>query len=259
MIDQIGYSFELKTPPQRIISVVPSQTELLYDLGLNDEVVGITKFCIHPESWFKTKERVGGTKSLKIDKIKELNPDFIIANKEENTQSEIEELQQLFPVYTSDIGTLQDSLRMISDIGDIVSKEIEADRLKDKIEDDFNRLSQLAILNKSVLYLIWQKPYMSVGRDTFIFDMLARCGYKSVIETKDRYPELSVEEIKELNPDYLFLSSEPFPFKEKHKSEFEELFQSSRIVLVDGEMFSWYGSRLTKAVDYFIELKEKLD
>ena len=97
--DQIGHSFELKTSPKRIISVVPSQTELLFDLALNDKVIGITKFCIHPKEWFRNKVRVGGTKNLNLAKIAALKPDLIIANKEENTQSEIEELQKHYKHY----------------------------------------------------------------------------------------------------------------------------------------------------------------
>src|ERR1700741_3198050 len=107
-IDQTGRKISIPQIPQRIISLVPSQTELLFDLGLDKEVVGITKFCVHPPEWFQTKTRVGGTKQLKIDLIKQLQPDLIIANKEENVKEQIEELEKHFPVWISDVNNLED-------------------------------------------------------------------------------------------------------------------------------------------------------
>ena len=120
--DQTGHSINLTAIPKRIISVVPSQTELLFDIGLDEEVIGITKFCVHPEQWFRTKKRVGGTKQLNIDIINSLKPDLIIANKEENTREEISLLQSKYHVWTSDIGHLNDALCMIYDIGSITVK-----------------------------------------------------------------------------------------------------------------------------------------
>ncbi len=256
--DQIGHQFELKQTPERIISLVPSQTELLYDLGLEDRVVGITKFCVHPQEWFKTKARVGGTKTLNFEKIENLNPDLIIANKEENTQSEIELLKTKYPVYTSDISNLNDSLEMIVGIGKITHAKEQAKQIASTIQKEFNKLAELKKNSKSVLYFIWQNPYMSVGTSTFIHDMLSKCGFKNVIKNAERYPELSVESIKNMEPDYIFLSSEPFPFKEKHQLELQQEFPDSKIMLVDGEFYSWYGSRLKQAPNYFVGLIEKM-
>lgn len=255
--DQINHQFELKTTPKRIISLVPSQTELLYDLGLDENVVGITKFCIHPKEWFETKIRVGGTKTVSFEKIAELKPDLIIANKEENTKSEIEALQKLYPVYTSDINTLKESFNMIATIGSITNISPKATQIINQVTIDFENLKPLHT-TKSVLYFIWQQPFMSVGTDTFINDMLNRCGFYNALTDKTRYPELSEEQIKTINPDLIFLSSEPFPFKEKHINNFKKLCPNAKVVLVDGEMFSWYGSRLTKAKHYFVDLIEKL-
>jgi ABC-type Fe3+-hydroxamate transport system substrate-binding protein len=148
----------LEKTPKRIVSVVPSQTELLFDLGLENEVIGITKFCIHPNSWFKNKTRVGGTKTLNIEKIKQLNPDLIIANKEENTKEQIEELQKLFPVWTSDIRNLQDSIEMIKQVGLNTNSTEEANKIITKIEQDFNFLSSTQKQPKSTLYFIWREP-----------------------------------------------------------------------------------------------------
>jgi len=227
---------------------VPSQTEFLSEIGLDKEVVGITKFCIHPKSWFKIKTRVGGTKTVSFDKIKELQPDLIIANKEENTQSEIEELQKLYTVYISDIFSLEDNYQMMTDIGVMTNKEVETKKIVSNIKSNFEGLKQL---NKRVLYLIWRKPYMVAGQNTFINHLLSKCGFTNGFEKENsRYNEISIDEIAELNLDFIFLSSEPYPFKEKHIAELQEI-TNAKVILVDGEMFSWYGSRLTKFKDYF--------
>jgi len=245
--DQLNNAIRLDNVPKRIVSLVPSQTEFLHEIGLGKEVVGITKFCIHPNDWFKSKTRVGGTKTVNFDKIKELQPDLIIANKEENTQSEIEALQKLYTVYVSDIFSLEDNYQMMKDIGVMTNKEIETKRLVSNIKANFEGLKQL---NKRVLYLIWRKPYMVAGQNTFINHILNKCGFKNGFEgEKSRYDEINSEEIKSLNLDYIFLSSEPYPFKEKHIAELERI-TNAKVVLVDGEMFSWYGSRLIKFKDY---------
>lgn len=254
--DQINHQFDLKSTPKRIISLVPSQTELLYDLGLADEVIGITKFCIHPQKWYKTKTRVGGTKKINFEIIKKLNPDLIIANKEENTQVEIEELQKLYSVYTSDIYNLGDSLKMIDAIGDITNTKSKAHEIITTIKTNFDKLNPVRTKNNKVLYLIWKNPYMSIGENTFINDMLNRCGFNHV-KVGCRYPELTENDIKRLNPDFIFLSSEPFPFKEKHIKDLEIVCPKSNVQLVDGEMFSWYGSRLLKSIKYFVDLNDK--
>jgi ABC-type Fe3+-hydroxamate transport system substrate-binding protein len=234
--------------PKRIVSLVPSQTEFLYDIGLLNEVVGVTKFCIHPNKWFVSKTRVGGTKNVNLEKIKELQPDLIIANKEENTQSEIEELQKLYPVYISDIFTLEDSYAMMKDIGVLTNKQFETEKVILNIRNNFNELTQI---NKKVIYLIWREPYMVAGQNTFINHVLSECGFKNKVEGEDtRYDQITIEQIKELDLDFIFLSSEPYPFKQKHIRELQE-YTKAKVVLVDGEMFSWYGSGLTKFKNYF--------
>lgn len=258
-LDQIEHQITLNSLPKRIVSVVPSQTELLFDLGLNEEVVGITKFCIHPNHWFKNKARVGGTKTLDIEKIKALKPDLIIANKEENTKEQIIALQKLFPVWTSNISNLSQSLDMIQQIGLMTSTIDKAQKLSIKIEAEFKRLSQAILKKSETVYLIWKNPYMSVGQHTFIHDIMNRVGFVNVIKSAENYPILSNEDIQTLNPTLILLSSEPFPFKEKHKKELEKLCPNAQIILVDGEIFSWYGSRLTKTVDYLVDLYGKIN
>lgn len=251
--DQMGNVLELEHPPGRIVSLVPSQTELLASLGLDKEVIGITKFCIHPDNWFRTKTRIGGTKKLNIDLIRSLKPDLIIGNKEENFQPEIELLMRTQKVWMSDIKNLEDSLAMIRMIGEITGKLPEAGKIAEDISTRFSSLTPLTGSNKKALYLIWKDPYMCAGKKTFIDDMLSRCRFENVLK-ESRYPEITLSKIKELAPNFIFLSSEPYPFKEKHLLELKAVSPQSKVILVDGEMFSWYGSRLLKAPDYFKEL-----
>lgn len=252
-IDHLKNKIELTQIPKRIISLVPSQSELLWDLGLRDELIGITKFCIHPNEMFKFKDRVGGTKALNINKIRSLKPDLIIGNKEENEYAQIKELQNEFPVWMSDIYNLYDAYKMISDIGELVNKKNEATRLVSNIQKTFSVIKKY---NKTVLYLIWKNPYMAAGKATFIGDVLNQMGLINSLKNSDlRYPELTMDEIKNLNPDFIFLSSEPFPFKESHINELKQLVPNATVKLVDGELFSWYGSRLLKSVEYLNNLE----
>lgn len=242
--------------PQRIISLVPSQTELLADLGLGDRVVGITKFCIHPKKWRKTKTIVGGTKKFDFEVIRSLNPDLIIGNKEENYQEGIEELQKHYPVWMSDIVTIEDAYQMMLKIGDLTGTSEKAFALTERIKKDF--ASIIPLKSQRTLYLIWKNPWMGAASGTFINEMLKISGLQNCMGNKTRYPEVTSDEIKELNPDLILLSSEPYPFKEKHMEELQMLCPKSKILLVDGEMFSWYGSRLLKFPTYLEDLKRVL-
>jgi ABC-type Fe3+-hydroxamate transport system substrate-binding protein len=247
--DQLQRKINLTTTPKRIISIVPSQTELLFHLGLSDEIIGISKFCIHPAEKFKITTKVGGTKQLNMELIKQLNPDLIIANKEENEQRQVEELMDLYPVWISDISNLNGALDMIERIGQLVNHEEKANILKQQIAEQFSKLS-LQPLNLKVAYLIWRNPYMVAGKETFIDDLLQKCGLQNVFDL-DRYPEVTNQILITANPDVVFLSSEPYPFKQKHIDEFQRLLPNAKVILVDGEMFSWYGSRLLYAPEYF--------
>lgn len=249
--DQLNRLVDIGATPQRIISVVPSQSELLYDLGLGDRVLGITNFCIHPREWHRSKTRIGGTKKLKIELIRELNPDLIIANKEENTKAEIELLCKEFPVWISDIATLDDALDMIASIGEITASTDRATTIAKQIASDFSSLErEKNNTNKDTLYLIWRKPYMTVGTDTIIHHMLSYCGLNNIIQDT-RYPVIDIDEIKKRNPALILLSSEPYPFKQRHINELQEVCPNANILLCDGEYFSWYGSRLLGAANYF--------
>lgn len=259
-IDQLDNSITLGGPPKRIVSLVPSQTELLFDLGLDAEIIGITKFCIHPAEKVQAKFKVGGTKKLNIEMIRSLNPDLIIGNKEENTREEIEMLQKEYPVWMSDISNLDDALDMITRIGEIVDRAPEAAYLRHLITGGFNDLQLLAAtssIDSNVLYMIWKGPYMAAGRSTFIDDVLRRIGVSNAV-SEPRYPALDEKTITDIKPDFVLLSSEPYPFAEKHIAEFSTLAPGTKVRIVDGEMFSWYGSRLVKAVEYLFKLQKEL-
>jgi len=256
-IDQLNRTIELKKTPERIISVVPSQTELLYDLGLEKEVVGITKFCVHPQIWFKTKQRVGGTKTLNIQKIKSLQPDLIIANKEENIKEQIEELAKDFPVWISDVTTLENAYSMMNAIGKLTGREEKAETIVTRIKTNFSQL-QTSNHKPQTAYLIWKEPYMTVGRDTFIHAILSQAGFDNIFQNKTRYPEVTVEDLLIAGCQLLLLSSEPYPFKQKHIDELQQQLPQTKIILADGEMFSWYGSRLLQAPAYFKTLQSEL-
>lgn len=258
--DQMGRTVAINFPPKRIISLVPSQTELLFDLGLDKEIVGLTKFCIHPKGAMATKTKVGGTKKLNLDLIRSLAPDLIIGNKEENERQAVETLMTEFPVWMSDISNLEDAKLAITGIGEIVDRAPEAAYLNHLIAAGFSDLQVLALqqgIDKKVAYLIWKDPYMLAGRNTFINDILTINGLTNVVHA-DRYPQLTLDALAELKPELILLSSEPYPFKEKHILAIQNRIPESKVLLVDGEMFSWYGSRLVKAVQYFFNWQKEI-
>jgi len=231
--DQLGRKIAIKHPPKRIISLVPSITELLYDLGLFENIVGRTKFCVHPKEALRAVPKIGGTKNVNFDRVAALKPDLIIANKEENQREQIEQLSRHFPVWISDIANFSESMDMIEQLGIILAKEIQAN----KIIRDSNLLLQKIAPQKvrRVAYLIWQKPYMTIGYDTYIHDMLKQVGFENVFGEQTRYPTFTLTELKERQPEIILLSSEPFPFKEQHVDELKLTLPDITIQLVDGE------------------------
>jgi ABC-type Fe3+-hydroxamate transport system substrate-binding protein len=258
--DQLDRIIELAALPQRIISLVPSQTELLVDLGLKERLVGITRFCIHPAGITDEIKVVGGTKKIVRDRLYELQPDLIICNKEENTPEIVAFCDQIAPTYISDVNTLEQAREMIIDLGTLTGTSFKAKSMARNIKMRFDGMP--AREKKRALYLIWKDPYMGVGEDTFIDDIMSKSGFENALESSNRYPELTLNAMVKLQPDVIFLSSEPFPFKETHIEEISKAFTLAKpqhavkpnvtpeIRLVDGEMFSWYGSRLLKAPEY---------
>lgn len=256
--DQMGRPVTVPTLPGRIISLVPSQTELLFDLGLEERVVGITRFCIHPGSWFRSKTRVGGTKNVRLDVVRQLQPDLIIANKEENVREQVEALAKEFPVWVSDVNNMDEAMQMIESVGTITGASEKAGQILRGIADRFHFLNITGRIIRSA-YLIWKDPYMAAGGDTFINDMMRRAGFWNVFSRVPRYPEVTVEAMREAAISVLLLSSEPYPFNQKHIDELRLSLPDTKIVLVDGEIFSWYGSRLLHTPGYIIKLHEMLN
>ena len=256
--DQMGSTIYLDRPPKRIISLVPSQTELLYDLGLEHNVVGITRFCIYPNTWLNNKVKIGGTKSFDFETIQQLQPDLIIGNKEENYQEGIAELKKHFKVWMSDIYNLEDALEMIVGVGQITNTAFVAEQIASDIKTRFDLLKSTNLNRKRVAYFIWRKPYMVAAGNTFINAMIKSAGFENCFEGLDRYPTIQLGQLNEAKPDYILLSSEPYAFKAVHESEFQEACPNAKVVLVNGEMFSWYGSRLLLCPAYFKALSKKL-
>ncbi|MBO9618574.1 MAG: ABC transporter substrate-binding protein [Niabella sp.] len=240
----------------RIVSLVPSITELLFALGLGEEVVGITKFCIHPERWFRIKTRIGGTKNVDIARVALLQPDLIIANKEENVKEQVEQLAARFDVLVTDVNNVDQALEMIRQIGIRTNRAMKAATLLSDIKDRFDSLRPVA--PQPVAYMIWKDPWMTVGGDTFINDMLLKAGFKNRFAHRTRYPVIGLEELASPEPFKIFLSSEPYPFKEKHATAVKQLVPNAELWLVDGTLFSWYGSRMLQAPSYFRKLNPLL-
>lgn len=259
--DQLNRKIELNSPLKRIVSLVPSQTELLVDLGLRDSIVGVTKFCVHPKDLRDTKKVVGGTKQVHVDKIRKLAPDIILCNKEENTLQMVEELEEVAPVHVSDVKTIDDSIELIREYGEIFRVQEEAFKIAGKIldlKDEFRAFVKEEPV-RNVAYFIWKKPWMVVGDDTFIDHLLRLNNFENLFSSeKSRYPEIEIEDLEKKKPDHIFLSTEPFPFKEEDKEAFEKVVRKDCIHIVDGEYFSWYGSRLVAAFSYFKKLHSEL-
>lgn len=234
----------------------------MYDLGLNGRVKGITKFCVHPDSWFRSKTRIGGTKNVNIDAIHRIKPDLIIANKEENTKEQIEALQHFYPVYIFDVNTLEDAFEMISSIGELTGMQIRADSMIIQIRQNFKELSDLVLnatfMKQRAAYLIWKDPYMAAGSNTFIHSMMTLSGFDNVCASLPRYPVIAVNDLPGMGCEWLLLSSEPYPFRDKDVEAFRLQFPDMHVLLVDGQYFSWYGSRLIQAANYFSHLQQEI-
>jgi len=248
--DQLGRTVSYTFPPQKIISFVPAITETLFSLGLQNEVVGRTRFCIHPKGIVEKAANVGGTKDLKIERIHELNPDLIIVEKEENTKEMVEELEAHYPVYAFEVQTVTDALQMVETLGSIVDQTQQADALVHDIQKAFSSFPALYD-GKRVAYVIWQHPYMVVGKNTYIQSLLDKIGFiNPFTEFEGRYPTITADDLKQAELDYVLLATEPFPFQEEHLPIFEEVTNGAKTIIVNGEMF-WYGVKMLEAVPYF--------
>ena len=260
--DELNREVLIPNEPQRIISLVPSLTELLHEMGLEKQVVGITKYCVYPVHYQSTKTKVGGTKKVKFEVIKELKPDFILCSKEENTKEMVQELEKIAPVYVSDVNTFEEALQLIDKLGKILYRRTQAERIVQKIID---RQQEFQVFLKegkkySVVYFIWAEPWMVAGGKTFINDMIKVAGFTNAYEHLERYPEIKIGRIRfsSKNAEVLMFSSEPYDFSDEEVYDAVRKNKNTLAIYVDGQYFSWYGSRLSKAFDHFKEIHQKL-
>lgn len=247
--DHLGRTVSISRKPRRIISFVPAITETMYHLGLDEEIVGRTRFCKFPKDKVKNAIDIGGTKDMKLERIQALKPDVIIAEKEENTKEMVETLEKHFPVFVFEVQHYEDIFRMLQDLGRLTDREAQAAELTAQIQTAFQNVSPKG--EARISYVIWQRPYMVVGKDTYINSILEELGFQNpFIEKEGRYPEVTIEDFKEANLDEIFLATEPFPFRDKHVEEFRKLIPGVKVTIIDGEMF-WYGVKMIEAAKYF--------
>lgn len=257
ILDQMGRTVVLGDVPKRIVSLVPSQSEYLWELGLENELKGITKFCIHPEVMFKTINKVGGTKTPDMEKIRALKPDLIIGNKEENDKESIAQLEREFPVWMSDIVQLSEAIQMMEQVALLTGRTKQSEPILSEVQASLAGSKNL-FKKQRVAYFIWNAPLLLAGKGSFINSLLEHCGFENVAGDMERYPEVSVEQLRQLDPKFCLLSSEPFPFKAEHAARLEVEIPGTTAVFVDGEIFSWYGSRLRFLNAYLNQLKANL-
>jgi ABC-type Fe3+-hydroxamate transport system substrate-binding protein len=236
----------------RVVSCVPSLSELAEELSPGC-LAGRTRYCIAPSSISKVS-KIGGTKDLDVASIIRINPDLVLSVKEENEKCQIEELNAAgIPVEVFDIRTLKDAIAMVIRCGSLLGNEEMAGLLASEMQQ---LADQPKLQRGTVLYFIWKNPWMVAGRETFIGNLLELCGYENLAAEGTRYPQLQDEELLKLNPGTIFLSSEPYPFREKHRKVFLNNFPNSPVYCVDGSIFSWYGRRTTLLPSYLNELLE---
>lgn len=253
--DQIGNNVNLKTYPNKIISLVPSITELLFDLGLDEKVIGITPYCVHPKYKVQSVDKIKGPHKIDLHKIRDLQPDIVFASKEENLKEEVEELMKHYPVYVSDVKNLHEAIEMINQIGKITGTEIKSEEIGKNVLKQFNGLKKVLKSSKSACYLVWDEPMITVNKNTFIHDMMQFAGFSNVFaDNTERYPKINSSDIKNKKPEYIILSTEPFSFTNEHVAMFKSQYPFAKVLLLDGEKFAWYGSHLLKTPDYFKQL-----
>lgn len=241
--------------PQRIVSLVPSLTEFLVDIGVGERLVGRTKFCIHPRDVVDAIPAFGGTKNPKVDAIIAAGADLVVMNREENRREDFESLSGRTNVLMTDVLTVADALRVMRRIGVAVGCGDASEKMCQKIESTLPVKYATTI---DVAYFIWRDPWMVAGGSTYIDDVLSRFGMRNVFADHSRYPEISTEDLQTSNPHHIFLSSKPYPFKDKHIAEIRAVLPDVQVELVDGEWFSWYGSRMLPSFKNISEWRKNL-
>jgi len=256
-IDGRGHEIRLDRRPERIVSLVPSTTETLHHLGCEDRVVGVTRFCVHPQPWVRSLPLVGGTKDVDIQRVRALKPDLVLGNCEENTREIFAALEPEFPVYASFPKTVDQAIDDLGSIGRLLQVEKQAEDWRVKIQEQQRELRSIRqrLEPFSYAYLIWRDPWMSVSNDTFIASMLAEAGGTNALGSRShRFPTLTNSDLMECGADLFLLSSEPFPFRPRHREEIAALgISESRVRFVNGEFCSWHGVRMRSAMAYLAD------
>jgi len=220
----------------------------------------VTRFCELPDGWREAKTIVGGTKDVKADVVADLQADFVLANQEENEKTDVETLANGLgvPVYVTEVRTVPDATDMIRTVGHLTATAEAANEMADAIDERFGALPRLEPVR--AVYLIWREPYMTVGGDTFIHEVMTRGGFENVVSGETRYPEITIDELVAKAPDVVLCSSEPFPFhqKERFTADLRAALPTSDIRIVDGQLFSWYGPRLLRTPEYLTSLHGEL-
>jgi iron complex transport system substrate-binding protein len=240
----------------RIVSLCPSLTELVFDLGRGADLVGVTKFCVHPADGVASIEKVGGTKNPKVARIVELAPDLVLLNREENRLEDAEALRAGgLRCHVSFPRTVEETAEMVRSIGAALGRAAAAEAIAAEIETRAARVRSGARERSAVRFacLIWRRPWMAAAGDTFIDALLALAGGRNVfVDRPERYPVVSTEDLAAADPDAVLLPSEPFPFREDHAAELAGAtgLPRERFALVDGELLSWHGSRTPRGIDY---------
>jgi ABC-type Fe3+-hydroxamate transport system substrate-binding protein len=262
LVDAAGVTHRPAGADARIVSLVPSITELLCDLGLADQIAGRTGFCIHPRETVRAIPKVGGTKDVKLDKLRALGPTHVIVNVDENRRETVEEIARFVPhVIVTHPRAPRDNLALYRLIGGLFGREEEAERLCAAFEEAWAqaRADAAAREPREVLYLIWRDPWMTVGPDTYVSRMLAAFGWRTLpADSDDRYPEIDPAAYAG-RVGHVLLSSEPFHFRERHVPEVEALVPGARVSLIDGEMTSWYGSRAIAGLRYLADFTRRTE
>lgn len=241
----------------RIISLVPSLTQLVLDLGLKDRLVARTRFCIYPEGLVDDIPIIGGTKNPNIEKIFSLEPDYIIANHEENRKDDIELLQDKVKVVVTEIDTIEEALDTILMLGEDLEVKSDAETLVTNIQDLLSESPKLTPIKAA--YFIWKDPWMVAASKTYIDSILSHYDLSNVFSDKERYPQVSLKELSDQEPELILLSSEPYPFKEKHIKEIHKFCPNTQIQLINGEWFSWYGSGMIEAFQELNTWRQELN
>ena len=257
LVDASGATRPVGVPARRIVSLIPSTTELLCALGLADALVGVTVYCVEPRDVVRTKARIGGEKDPDLAVIAALAPDLVVANVEENRREDIDALRAAgIPVWVTYPRSVAGGLAMIRELGAVTGAVAAAEAMLAELGPLHARVLAEAASRPpvAVFYPIWRGPYMTIGGNTYISDVLAVCGARNVFaEEAVRYPVVTLEEVARRRPDVILLPDEPFRFRRAHLADFASYadmpaVRDGRILLVDGKRFSWHGPRLADAL-----------